>query len=143
MARALPLFAASRRRVVVEGRLLMDVSAKEHRAVEAVLARATVDFEFRQQLLTAPRQAIQEAYGFRIPPDFQIKFIERDRDVDALIVLPDMQPGHARLSAHPPRRAIDRVGKRTALRTQARERAARRAGRRGQTAGGAKRVARD
>lgn len=115
-------------------------AAKEHRAVEAVLARATVDYEFRQQLLTAPRRAIQEAYGVQIPPEFEIRFIERDRDVDALIVLPDMQPGLDRLS-HTRRRAIDRVGKRTEMRTQARERAARRAGRRRQA--GPKRIVRN
>jgi hypothetical protein len=66
-------------------------SEKEHQALEAIVHRASVDREFRQRLLTDPRQAIQEAYGVVIPPNFRIKFIERDPGIDALIVLPDLK----------------------------------------------------
>jgi hypothetical protein len=66
-------------------------SGKERAALEAVVARAAVDPEFRSQLLTDPRQAIERAFGVKIPPTFRIRFIERDADVDALIVLPDFE----------------------------------------------------
>jgi hypothetical protein len=74
------------------------MSPKEQRALEAILHRATVDFDFRQALLTSPREAIQLAYGVRIPAHFHIKFIERDADVDALVVLPDFQQPNGELS---------------------------------------------
>jgi hypothetical protein len=76
----------------------MDMSPKEQRALEAVLQRASVDLDFRQQLLTSPRQALLEAYGVSIPASFRVKFIERTPDVDALIVLPDYQQPNGRLS---------------------------------------------
>jgi hypothetical protein len=67
-------------------------SSPSHRqALEAVLARATTDRVFRAQLLHDPRKAIHDAFGVQIPADFTIKFIERDPDVDALIVLPDLR----------------------------------------------------
>jgi len=71
---------------------------KQQRVLEAVLQRATVDLDFRQRLLTTPRQAIQEAYGVSIPSSFRVKFIERDSALDALIVLPDMQVSGSALS---------------------------------------------
>jgi hypothetical protein len=65
----------------------------QQRALEAILARASKDRAFREQLLRDPRTAIQSAFGMQIPPDFRIKFVERDADVDALIVLPDLREG--------------------------------------------------
>jgi hypothetical protein len=56
--------------------------------LDAVISRATKDSEFRAQLLTDPRTAIQTAFGVVIPPDFRVRFIERGPDTDALIVLP-------------------------------------------------------
>lgn len=76
----------------------MAISPTEQRALEAVLQRASVDLDFRQQLLARPRQAIQDAYGVCIPSTFRVKFIERDRDTDALIVLPDFQRNGDELS---------------------------------------------
>lgn len=76
----------------------MDMSQKEQQALDAVLQRSSVDLEFRQRLLTSPRRAIQEAYGVSIPASFRVKFIERDADVDALIVLPDVRPSSRELS---------------------------------------------
>jgi hypothetical protein len=76
----------------------MDMSPQEQRALEVVLQKATTDLAFREQLLTNPRRAIQEAYGVRIPASFRIKFIERDPDVDALVVLPDYQDPSGQLS---------------------------------------------
>lgn len=61
----------------------------QEQALNAVIARATTDRVFRQQLLTEPRRAILDAFGITIPADFRIKFIEKGGDVDALVVLPD------------------------------------------------------
>jgi hypothetical protein len=60
-------------------------------ALEQILTRAAVDLEFRKALLAHPRKAILDGLGVRIPAKFRVKFIERDKDVDALIVLPDLQ----------------------------------------------------
>ena len=62
---------------------------REHHVMEAVLKRATFDRAFRDALLTAPHEAIEKAFGIRIPPKYRLRFVERDPDVDALIVLPD------------------------------------------------------
>jgi hypothetical protein len=76
----------------------MPMSPKEQHALEAVLHRSSVDREFRRQLLSDPRQAIQQAYGVTIPSSFRVKFIERDEDVDALVVLPDFSDPQGVLS---------------------------------------------
>jgi hypothetical protein len=68
-------------------------SQKEPRALQAILDRAVTDRAFRQRLLVDPRPAILESFGVMIPATFRIKFIERDANVDALIVLPDEQHG--------------------------------------------------
>jgi hypothetical protein len=60
-------------------------------ALEQILTRAAVDLEFRKALLVHPRKAILDGLGVRIPAKFRVKFIEREKDVDALIVLPDLQ----------------------------------------------------
>ena len=64
---------------------------EERDAMRAVLARAETDANFRQQLLVEPRRIIYETFGIRIPEQFRIRFIERERDVDALVVLPDLR----------------------------------------------------
>jgi hypothetical protein len=58
---------------------------------EQILTRAAVDLDFRRALLADPRKAILDVLGVRIPSSFCMKFIEREQDVDALIVLPDLQ----------------------------------------------------
>ncbi|HET7584230.1 MAG TPA: NHLP leader peptide family RiPP precursor [Gemmatimonadaceae bacterium] len=70
----------------------------DRQALEAIIARATVDRSFRQQLITDPRRAIQQAFGLVIPPEFRIRFIERDPDLDALVVLPDFRAENDELS---------------------------------------------
>jgi hypothetical protein len=60
-----------------------------HQALDAVLERAASDIAFRAELLDHPREAIRQQFGIEIPPTFRMKFIERDPNVDALIVLPD------------------------------------------------------
>lgn len=74
------------------------MSADNHTALsamDAVVARATTDRSFRDQLLTDPRRAIQDGFGVQIPPTVRIRCIERDADVDALIVLPDFTAARA------------------------------------------------
>jgi hypothetical protein len=63
----------------------------DRHALDAVVSRAATDMTFRTALLMDPRTAILQAFGVRIPDDVRIKFIERPRDVDALIVLPDVK----------------------------------------------------
>lgn len=70
----------------------------ERRALDSVVARATVDRAFRQQLLVDPRRAIRDALGLTIPGHFRIKFIERGPELDALVVLPDFRDGAEELS---------------------------------------------
>ena len=64
---------------------------KEQEAIQAIIERASRDAEFRRALLLDPRRAIEEAYAVAILPTFRIRFIEKDRDLDALVVLPDFQ----------------------------------------------------
>jgi hypothetical protein len=70
----------------------------ERRALDSIVARATVDRAFRQQLLADPRRAIRDELGLTIPSHFRIKFIERGPDLDALVVLPDFREGAEELS---------------------------------------------
>jgi len=76
----------------------MTMSDAQQEALEKILARASVDREFRKGLLVDPRKTILEGLGVRIPPDFRVKFIDRDQDVDALIVLPDFEQPDGELS---------------------------------------------
>ena len=69
----------------------MTMSTAHQEALEQILTRATVDLDFRKALLVDPRRAILEGLGVRIPSSFRVRFIERGKDVDALIVLPDLQ----------------------------------------------------
>ena len=67
------------------------LSTAHQEALDQILTRATVDLAFRKALLLDPRKAILDALGVRIPANFRVKFIEREKNVDALIVLPDLQ----------------------------------------------------
>ena len=58
--------------------------------LEAVIVRAAVDVEFRRQLLADARTAIAETFGFALPPTLRLRFVERDPDVQLMIVLPDL-----------------------------------------------------
>jgi len=69
---------------------MLPQSDKERRALQSILDRASTDLAFRGRLLRNPRDAILETFGVTIPAAFRIKFIERDPDVDALVVLPDI-----------------------------------------------------
>jgi len=69
----------------------MTMSTAHQEALEQILTRAAVDLDFRTALLLDPRKAILDGLGVRVPASFRVKFIEREKNVDALIVLPDLQ----------------------------------------------------
>jgi hypothetical protein len=73
-------------------------SQKEPRALKAILDRAATDLAFRKRLLVDPRGAIFDSFGVIIPPAFRIRFVERAVDLDALIVLPDVEMSTGELS---------------------------------------------
>ena len=56
--------------------------------IDAIIELARRDSSFRQELLQEPRSAIHSRFGIEIPSDYRIRFVERDPDVDALVVLP-------------------------------------------------------
>lgn len=56
---------------------------------EQVAARAARDAGFRRALLDDPARALRQTLGITLPPGYRVRFIERPRDLDALIVLPD------------------------------------------------------
>lgn len=58
--------------------------------LKEVMERAATDREFRARLLADPVAAIRVAFGVILPHNYRIKFMERPRDLDALIVLPDV-----------------------------------------------------
>ena len=58
---------------------------------DRILQRAAVDREFRQGLLDAPRRTIRATFGVEIPEDYRLRFVEKDPDVDSLVVLPDFR----------------------------------------------------
>ncbi|MDB4949480.1 MAG: hypothetical protein JWM27_2129 [Gemmatimonadetes bacterium] len=70
----------------------------QEQLVDAVVHRAGVDRRFRTMLLESPRAAIREAFGVDLPADFNLRFIEKDAGVDALIVLPDVKADDGELS---------------------------------------------
>ena len=76
----------------------MSVSDREREALRLIAARAATDLDLRQQLLTDPGRAVLEATGVAIPSTLRVKFIEKDAELDLLIVLPDFAPEDAELS---------------------------------------------
>ena len=57
--------------------------------MKQVLELSAVDMSFRRRLLDAPHEAIRDAFGIHVPPHFRMRFVERDADIDALVVLPE------------------------------------------------------
>lgn len=73
-------------------------SLTQEQLLSAILDRSSVDREFRRRLLTDPRGAIEQAFNVVIPANFNIRFIEKERGLDALVVLPDFVKGSDELS---------------------------------------------
>ena len=72
-----------------------DHGKKNDDLLREVIERASSDREFRVRLLADPGSAIRHAFGVILPHNYRIRFIERPRELDALIVLPP--PGHVEL----------------------------------------------
>jgi hypothetical protein len=60
----------------------------DRRVLASIAARATRDAAFRKRLIEDPHAAILEATGACVPPGLRIKFVEKDPEVDVMIVLP-------------------------------------------------------
>ena len=58
-------------------------------ALARVANRAATDSAYRERLLRAPREAIEEELGTTISAGIKVRFIEKDPGLDALVVLPD------------------------------------------------------
>jgi hypothetical protein len=56
--------------------------------MHAVVARAAQDGTFRQQLLHDPDTTLKEVLRVAPPETLRIKFVEKDPDVDVVIMLP-------------------------------------------------------
>jgi hypothetical protein len=74
------------------------LSNQKQRALKSVLDLSSTDPAFRARLLADPRSAIASEFGIVVPENFRVKFIEREPEVDALIVLPDPQRPDGELS---------------------------------------------
>jgi hypothetical protein len=59
-------------------------------ALQNIATRAAQDREFRTLLLCDPHAAIQQVIGVPVPSALRIKFVEKDPDIDVMIVLPDL-----------------------------------------------------
>ena len=68
-----------------------DPSPSAHDSLlQQVVARAVADTAFRANLLLDPERAVRAAFGTPLPAGRTIRFVERPRGVDLLIVLPDV-----------------------------------------------------
>ena len=59
---------------------------------EQILKRSATDAEFRARLISDPASAIEETIGVplsTLPRPINVKFIEKEAGVDAVLVLPD------------------------------------------------------
>lgn len=61
--------------------------------LDLVITRAAVDLAFRKRLLEDPRVTLAEALGYELPASLRIRFIEKDANVDVMVVLPDLIDG--------------------------------------------------
>jgi hypothetical protein len=55
-----------------------------------VVTRASLDPGYRRLLLADPHGAIFDELGIELPPTLRLRFVERDPDVDLMVVLPDL-----------------------------------------------------
>jgi hypothetical protein len=77
----------------------MFVARSPHKEIiEQIMDRASYDLDFRQRLLVDPKTTIYEELGVRVPASYKVRFIEKDRDIDSLVVLPDYQDPSGELS---------------------------------------------
>ncbi len=70
--------------------------AQGQQNLQEVMRRASVDAEFRKQLIANPHEALYEVTGNQIPKSANIVFVENKADVT--VVLPPYQDANAELS---------------------------------------------
>ena len=66
---------------------------------KTVLDKASEDADFRAQLLSNPKDAIQQAVGVTVPEGFTIKVHEEDSTTAHLVLPPTSKLSSAELSA--------------------------------------------
>jgi hypothetical protein len=87
--------------VAFRQKLVRDLHGKEYgsqKILRMAGARAAKDAAFRQKLILDPHAAIRDVANGSIPADIRIKFVEKDPDVDLMVVLPDLIPEEGELS---------------------------------------------
>ncbi len=57
---------------------------------DVVMTPAATDPAFRRRLLIEPREAIRDTFGVEVPAGLTLRFIEKDPDVELMLVLPDL-----------------------------------------------------
>lgn len=62
-------------------------------AIQKVQTKAALDMEFRKEILSSPKSAIERVGGITVPAGFNIKVIENAPGIDQTYVLPDFQGG--------------------------------------------------
>jgi hypothetical protein len=68
---------------------MSNASNDEKKLLALLNTKAAVDRDFRQLLIKNPREAIRQTSGVDVPERFSIRFVEKPKDVDALVVLPE------------------------------------------------------
>ena len=68
---------------------MSNASNDEKKLLAQLNTRAAVDRDFRKLLLSDPKAAIKQTAGVDVPARFNIRFVEKSKDIDALVVLPD------------------------------------------------------
>jgi hypothetical protein len=69
-----------------------DANKNDDVIFEQILKRSATDAEFRARLISDPASAIEETIGVplsTLPRPINVKFIEKEAGVDAVLVLPD------------------------------------------------------
>lgn len=59
-------------------------------SLSRVVTRASVDATYRRLLLSDPHAAIYDELKIDLPAGLRLRFVERDPDVDLMVVLPDL-----------------------------------------------------
>lgn len=59
--------------------------------LNAILDLSSTDRQFRSDLLRDPANAIHARFGVAIPRSYRLRFIEKDPEVDSLVVLPEFR----------------------------------------------------
>ena len=68
---------------------------------EQIISRSATDKDFRDRLLADPNGAIEEVIGVPVsslPRPVNVRFVEKDAGLDALVVLPDFIDAEGSLS---------------------------------------------